>query len=197
MSKRKIEYKRKTRETDISIILDPDIGGNISIETSVPFLDHMLLALAHHGGFSLTLKARGDIDIDYHHLVEDIGISLGETFGRVFREHGSVARFGHSLIPMDEALSEAVIDVCGRPVLVYKADYPQPLIKDFDLSLMKEFFIGFVSKAEIALHLICRHGENSHHMIEALFKAFGKALSQAYTPMQGGGEAMSTKGSIG
>lgn len=185
---------RTTRETDITISIDLDRGAEPEVQTGLPFFDHVLCSLGHHGGFALKVSATGDTDVDPHHLVEDTGLVLGACLDKVFREGGAVARFGHAVIPMDEALSEATIDVCGRPTLHYSAEYPQDYSGDFPMWLFREFFTGLAQSARIALHLTCRYGENAHHMVEALFKALGKALAMAYAP---GGEAgMSTKGVI-
>lgn len=196
MSDAAVSFSRSTKETRIELELRAEKGLPVNIDTGVPFFDHMLTAMAFHGGFGLTVKARGDIDVDYHHLVEDTGLVLGDAFHRLLENRGTVARFGHSVIPMDDALCEAVIDVCERPCLVYRADYPQSVAGTFPLDLLKEFFQAFTNRARINLHLICRHGENSHHIAEALFKALGKALRGAYAPREGSPEEMSTKGAL-
>jgi imidazoleglycerol-phosphate dehydratase len=195
---RKSETERKTKETDIKITMDPDKGGEVSIRTTIPFFDHILTAMAFHGGFSLFVQAKGDTDVDPHHLVEDTGIVLGDLLNRIVTDFGPVERFGNSTIPMDDALSEIVIDVCGRPYLVYNCAWPQPYAGQFDLSLIKEFFSGLTARAKINIHAGTRAGENSHHMAEALFKALGKAIKQAYRVKETKtGEGMSTKGTIG
>jgi imidazoleglycerol-phosphate dehydratase len=196
VGKRKTISNRKTKETDILIEIDPDGRGNISIKTGVPFMDHLLHAMAFHGGFDLTIKAKGDIDVDPHHLIEDTGIVLGEALRNIVAEHGSIERFSNAIIPMDDALSEVVIDVCGRPSLIYKASFPQSRVGDFDTALLKEFLTGLVSRAGMSLHAHIRYGENSHHMAEALFKALGKAIKDAYTSTSENREEMSTKGTI-
>ncbi len=149
--------------------------------------------MSFHGRFSLTVQGKGDLEVDPHHLVEDIGLVLGQAFSDVLQK-GPVARFSHAVVPMDEALSEVTIDVCGRPTLVLNASFPQPTAGTFDLSLLREFFNGLASQARISLHVDVRRGENAHHMAEAAFKALGRALSQAYAPA---GAQMSTKGRIG
>lgn len=184
---------RKTRETDITLTLDLDATGG-TIRTGVPFLDHMLTSMAFHGRFRLEVAATGDIAVDAHHLVEDVGLVLGQAFSEVLARAGAVARFGHAVIPMDEALAEVAIDVCGRPTLALEATFPRQWAGDFDLSLVREFLGGLASQARIALHAQTRRGENGHHMAEALFKALGKALAQAYAPA---GREMSSKGRIG
>ncbi|MFW5738252.1 MAG: imidazoleglycerol-phosphate dehydratase HisB [Spirochaetota bacterium] len=184
---------RETKETQISATVTMDSQVEPHVSTGLPFFDHMLTAMAFHGGFGLTVQATGDIEVDPHHVVEDTGIVLGSCFEKLFREGSRVVRFGHAVIPMDEALSEATVDVCGRPTLVYHADLPQPYAGAFALWLFREFFSGLAMGAKIALHLDCRYGENAHHMVEALFKALGKALGTAYSEAKGD---MSTKGVI-
>jgi imidazoleglycerol-phosphate dehydratase len=191
---RKVTIDRTTRETDISITLDPDSASEPSVRTGVPFLDHMLHSMSFHGRFSLAVKGKGDLDVDPHHLVEDVGLVLGQAFFAVQEKGGPVTRFAHAVVPMDEALSEVTIDVCGRPTLVLNAAFPQPRAGAFDLFLLREFFSGFVSQARISLHVDVRRGENAHHMAECAFKALGRALKQAYAP---GAAEMSTKGRIG
>lgn len=191
---RTIEVRRATKETEVQLGLDMDGGGESSLATGVPFFDHLLTAMAHHGAFRLTLQARGDLEVDAHHLVEDVGIVLGSALAETVVRFGAVARFGWSLIPMDEALSEAAIDVCGRPTSVFRADFPQPVVGGFDLALLREFAGGLAASAKMSLHLSVRYGHNSHHMAEALFKALGKALGQAYRGVGGASAGMSTKG---
>lgn len=191
---RKATVTRTTKETDITITLALDSAAEPQVSTGLPFLDHMLTALAFHGKIGLAVSASGDIAVDPHHLVEDTGIVLGSCLRQIFKDNGPVKRFGHAVIPMDEALSEVTIDVCGRPTLRYNPGFPQDYSGEFPMWLFREFFLGLTIAARIALHLDCRHGENAHHMIEALFKALGKAVSMAYSPA--GASGMSTKGSI-
>jgi imidazoleglycerol-phosphate dehydratase len=193
VASRKIEITRTTRETDITLGLDPDAPLDGGIATGVPFLDHLLTAMSFHGRLGLSVSARGDLDVDPHHLVEDVGLVLGQALAGVL-EKGPVARFGHAVIPMDEALSEVAIDVCGRPTLCLLARFPQPRAGSFDLSLVRECLAGLAAQARISLHVECRRGENGHHMAESAFKALGRALHEAYAPV--GGE-MSSKGRIG
>jgi imidazoleglycerol-phosphate dehydratase len=193
VTSRKVSIQRKTRETDISVIVDPESAAAPAVRTGVPFFDHMLTSMAFHGRFFLSVNGTGDIDVDPHHLVEDVGLVFGQALSAVL-EKGSVLRFGHAVIPMDEALSEVTIDVCGRPTLELHADYPQPSAGAFDLSLLREFFTGLCSQARISLHIDVRRGRNSHHMAESAFKALGKALKQAYSPESA---EMSSKGRIG
>ncbi len=194
VASRKVKIERKTRETDISLTLDPDTAAEPAVRTGIPFFDHMLSSMSFHGRFSLAVEGRGDIDVDPHHLVEDVGLVLGQAFSAVFEKARSVARFGHAVVPMDEALSEVTIDVCGRPTLCLHASFPQPSAGAFDLSLLREFFAGLSSEARISLHVDLRRGENSHHMAESAFKALGRALKQAYSPDS---QEMSSKGRIG
>ncbi|MGO9309678.1 MAG: imidazoleglycerol-phosphate dehydratase HisB [Spirochaetia bacterium] len=194
MASRKVKTERKTRETEISLTLDPDVAAEPAVRTGIPFFDHMLISMSFHGRFSLSVEGRGDLDVDPHHLVEDVGLVLGQAFFTVLEASGSVARFGHAVVAMDEALSEVTIDVCGRPTLSLHAAFPQPAVGTFDLSLLREFFAGLASQARISLHVDLRRGENSHHMAESAFKALGRALKQAYAP---GGQEMSSKGRIG
>jgi imidazoleglycerol-phosphate dehydratase len=197
---RKASCSRKTAETEISAEICFDSASKIEVGTGVPFFDHLLGAMAFHGRFGLALKARGDLQVDEHHLVEDSGIVLGEALARLVEEKGPVARFGHAVVPMDEALCEASIDVCGRPLLVFTGEFPQARIGAFEAVLVREFLSGLVSRARIVVHACLRYGANSHHLAESLFKALGLALAQAYRPLAGAtlgeGQGMSTKGTI-
>ena len=194
---RSAKVERKSNETSIAVSVDIDTPGESKIVTTVPFLDHLLSSCAFHGGFTMTIAASGDTDVDPHHLVEDTGIVIGSCLNKILEEGGAVRRFGHAVVPMDEALSQATIDVCGRPTLAYRAEYPQTHAGSFALWLLKEFFAGLTMGAKLTLHAECRYGENSHHMAEALFKALGKALGQAYQSVGGDvGDRMSTKGRI-
>lgn len=192
----RITIERKTKETEITVSLaeafEPD--PNPAIDTAVPFFNHMLHALLFHGGFGGSVTGRGDVEVDPHHLVEDTGLVLGEALLKLQERRGSIVRFGHSVVPMDDALAEATVDASMRPYMVYRAAFPQAFAGTFDISLAREFFQGLASKARINLHLEARYGENSHHMVEALFKACGKALGRAYAPYHGG--VRSTKGSL-
>lgn len=192
---RLVTINRKTRETNISLELDFDNpGGRIS--TGVPFFDHILTGMAFHGGIGLNIDASGDLEVDAHHLVEDVGIVLGQALRATVDQFGHVKRFGSSQIPMDEALSEAIVDASGRPYLVYTADYPQEYCGSFPVALLREFFYALVHNGGLTLHVSCRYGSNSHHMAEALFKALGKALRQAFVKAETD-EAASTKGMLG
>jgi imidazoleglycerol-phosphate dehydratase len=162
------------------------------VDTGVPFFDHLLRALAFHGRLGLSIKGQGDLEVDEHHLVEDTGLALGEVFARLL-EQGPVERFGHAVAPMDEALAEVAVDVCGRPTLVFSGEFPQARVGSFEAALLREFLTALASRARIALHASLRCGANSHHLAEALFKALGLALRRAYAPASGD---MSTKGTI-
>lgn len=194
MTSRKIEIIRKTKETEISLNLDLD-GGTIQISTGVPFFDHLLTAMCFHGNIGIDLIAKGDIEVDPHHLVEDTGLVLGSSLRKTIEKYGAITRFAHSIIPMDEALSEITLDVCGRPSLVYNADYPQEYSGQFQMALLKEFFAALSNAAGMAIHAECRYGENSHHMAESLFKALGKAIKSSFTPTNSK-IVMSTKGKL-
>jgi imidazoleglycerol-phosphate dehydratase len=193
VASRKVHITRTTRETDITLTLDPDGAVEGGITTGLPFFDHLLTGMSFHGRLGLAVAAKGDIELDPHHLVEDTGLVLGQALGDVLAK-GAVARFGHAVIPMDEALSEVAIDVCGRPTLSLHAAFPQAYAGTFDLSLLREFFTALAAQARISLHVECRRGENSHHMAEAAFKALGRALHEAYALS---GQEMSSKGRIG
>lgn len=195
MKDRSVRITRTTKETDITLELDLDKAGPQEFDTELPFLSHMLHAMAFHGGFLLKVKGKGDMDVDPHHLVEDVGLVLGQALSEALEKGGPVCRYGHSVIPMDDALSRTVVDVCRRPYLVYQVDFPQSHIGPLDLCLMREFFQALANSARINLHVACLYGHNSHHMIESLFKSLGRAIKEAWTPL-GGGEALSTKGSL-
>jgi imidazoleglycerol phosphate dehydratase HisB len=193
---RKAALKRTTKETDISLSLSLDETDPVAVDTGVPFFDHMLTAMSFHGGFSLKVTASGDLSVDAHHLVEDLGIVLGDALLQAAGPEPSVKRFSHAVVPMDEALAETVIDVCGRSTCVYRADFPQKLIGTFDPALIREFFQALSQRAKISLHATVREGENSHHMAEALFKSLGLALAAAYTHVPGPRRTVSTKGTL-
>lgn len=193
MEVRKAEVDRRTKETYIKIFLNLESNRTPEINTSLPFFDHILYSMAFHGEFYLNIQAKGDIQVDPHHLVEDTGLVLGDALKVAASNSSPIKRFGHFIIPMDDALSEVTIDAGGRPYLVYKADYPQPRAGNFDIFLLKDFLKSFSDRAGITLHAECRYGENSHHMTEALFKALGKAIKLAYTPAS---KILSTKGTL-
>lgn len=189
-----IRFQRNTRETKIELELDIEVCRPAQIQTPLAFFDHLLNSMAFHGGFYLGVRAEGDVEVDPHHLVEDVGLVLGMALQEHQQGLVGFERFGHAVVPMDESLSEVSIDVCGRPVCVYMAHYPQPRAGQFDLWLIREFLLALTQKAQIALHAQCRYGENAHHMVESLFKALGKAIAAAYRSK--GGAVPSTKGSL-
>ncbi len=177
---RKARIERKTKETDIRIELDLDGTGRYSIQTSIPFLDHMLSLMSRHGLFDLTIKAKGDIDIDDHHTVEDTGIVFGKAVKQALGDMKGINRYGQASVPMDETLAAVSLDISGRPYLVYKVDFPKKSkIKGFDPDLIEDFLHAFVSNAGVTLHVGISYGRNTHHIIEAIYKALGRALRQA------------------
>ncbi len=177
--KRVASVSRKTTETDIAVKLAVDGGGRAVIDTGIPFLDHMLTLFAKHGLFDLEVKARGDVAVDYHHTVEDVGIVLGEAFKASLGEKIGLRRYGFFLVPMDEALARVVIDLGGRPHLVYDVAAPTMFVRDFNLALVKEFFRAFANAAGANVHVQLLYGEEPHHVVEAVFKAFARALDAA------------------
>ena len=176
---RQAEIERNTKETQIRVRVALDGTGAQDINTGVGFLDHMLTHIAKHGLFDLCVTARGDLEIDAHHTVEDIGICLGKAFLQAIGDAKGLTRFGHAVVPMDEALAEAAIDFSGRPFLVFNADLPQGKVGEFDTELVEEFFRAFSVNSRTTLHVGARYGSNTHHIIEGMFKAFGRALRQA------------------
>ena len=188
---RNAEINRKTKETDITVKLDLD-GGNVDISTGIGFFDHMLTAFAVHGGMGLTVKAVGDLQVDGHHTVEDVGIVLGKAFKEAVGDMKGIARYGTAFIPMDEALGFASIDISGRPFLVFNAEFSDDRIGEFDTCLTEEFFRAFAFNAGVTLHLKCEYGKNDHHIAEALFKAAAHAVKAAKAVS--GSEILSTKG---
>ncbi len=196
MATRSAEVKRDTRETQIRVKLDLDGSGAGKFDTGVPFLDHMLDQVARHGAFDLEIEARGDLHIDAHHTVEDIGITLGQAFARALGDKHGIRRYGHAYVPLDEALTRVVVDLSGRPGLAFKIDFARARIGEFDVDLVHEFFQGFINHALVTLHVDNLKGDNAHHQAETAFKAFGRALRMAVEPdprMQG---VPSTKGSL-
>ena len=193
---RKAEVSRNTRETRITVKLDLDGAGKARIGTGVPFLDHMLEQVARHGVFDLEVSAKGDLHIDAHHTVEDIGITIGQAFAKAVGDKSGVRRYGHAYVPLDEALSRAVVDVSGRPGLEYRIGFTRARIGEFDVDLVHEFFQGFVNHALITLHLENLSGANAHHQAETAFKAFARALRTAVEPDPRVKGVPSTKGSL-
>lgn len=177
--KRSAKIQRTTRETDITLQLTIEGKGKGNISTGVPFLDHMLTLMTAHGFFDLTLGAKGDIEIDGHHTVEDVGMVLGEAFSKALGDRKGIKRYGTSVVPMDEALASVVIDFSNRPFLAYNVQFKRQSTGRFDVELVEEFFNAFVNKSGTTLHINLMYGENTHHMIEAIYKAFGQALDEA------------------
>jgi len=197
MTARTAEIERNTSETRIRVGINLDGTGRAMFETGVPFLDHMLDQIARHGLIDLDIRAQGDLHIDAHHTVEDIGITLGMAFAQAVGDKQGIRRYGHAYVPLDEALSRVVIDFSGRPGLSYGVEYPRARIGDFDVDLFGEFFRGFVNHAKVTLHIDNLKGRNAHHVAETIFKAFGRALRMALEVderMQG--IIPSTKGSL-
>jgi len=191
------EIERNTLETQVSIKLNLDGTGVSKLETGVPFLDHMLDQVARHGLIDLEIKAVGDLQIDAHHTVEDIGITLGQAFTKAVGDKSGICRYGHAYVPLDEALSRVVIDLSGRPGLAYEVSFPRAQVGKFEVDLFQEFFQGFVNHAAVTLHVDGLRGNNSHHIAETVFKAFGRALRMALeadSRMQG--QLPSTKGAL-
>ena len=197
MSDRSAKVSRKTLETEISVELNLDGQGNSSFDTGIPFLEHMLEQIARHGSFDLAISATGDLHIDDHHTVEDIGITLGQAFKQALADKKGIMRYGHAYVPLDEALSRVVIDFSGRPGIEYRVKFARPRIGQFDVDLIHEFFQGFINHAPATLHIDNLAGQNAHHIAETMFKAFGRALRFAVSRderMQG--VIPSTKGSL-
>ena len=197
MADRKATVKRDTLETRIEVTVNLDGAGVSNFQTGVPFLDHMVDQIARHGMIDIDIKAEGDLHIDAHHTVEDIGITLGQAITKAVGDRRGIRRYGHAYVPLDEALSRVVIDFSGRPGLEYHIDFPRARIGDFDVDLFREFFQGFVNHALVTLHIDNLRGRNAHHIVETVFKAFGRAVRMAleHDPrMQG--IMPSTKGSL-
>lgn len=195
-SPRRASRKRDTRETQIELSIDLDGDGRSEIDTGIPFFDHMLDQLARHGGFDLRIKAVGDLVIDTHHTIEDVGITLGQAFAEALGDKAGVRRFASIQVPLDEAVTEVVVDLSGRPYLHFEVDFPEQQVifgtPPFDAQLSEEFFRGFVTAARITLHLTRVRGRNTHHIVEATFKGVARALRDAVR-VEGGG-VPSTKG---
>jgi imidazoleglycerol-phosphate dehydratase len=195
MTERKGELKRTTRETSIEARLDLDGSGTASIETGMAFLDHMLELFTHHGRFDLTLRSKGDLEVDYHHSVEDAGLVLGECLQQALGDKSGILRFGAAYVPLDEALSRVVVDICGRPYLGYRVRFRTERVGNFPTELFEDFFRAVADRARVTLHLDLLHGRNSHHVAETLFKAFGRALREAASRTSPG-LVPSTKGTL-
>lgn len=189
-------YKRMTKETDISVTIDLDGTGKSEIHTGIGFFDHMLHGFARHGLFDLKVDVKGDLEVDCHHTVEDTGIVLGEAVKKAVGEKAGIRRYGHLLLPMDETLALCAVDLSGRPYLKFQADFTNDKIGDMDTEMIREFFYAVSYSAMMNIHLKILDGENSHHMAEALFKAFGKSLDMATMEEPRLSEAWTTKGSL-
>ena len=191
------EVVRNTSETQISVKLNLDGTGVSNLSTGLPFFEHMLTQVAKHRLIDIELNASGDLEVDAHHTVEDVGIVLGQAFVKAVGDKIGLVRYGLAYVPLDEALSRAVIDLSGRPGLVYSVEYARPRVGDFDVDLLHEFFQGFINHASVTLHLDNLRGENAHHQAETLFKAFGRALRMAVSlDLRMEGQIPSTKGSL-
>ncbi|MDZ7656940.1 MAG: imidazoleglycerol-phosphate dehydratase HisB [Sulfurimicrobium sp.] len=194
---RTAQVTRNTLETQVSVTLNLDGSGQARLASGVPFLDHMLDQIARHGLMDLDVAAKGDLHIDAHHTVEDIGITLGQAFAQAIGDKKGVRRYGHAYVPLDEALSRVVLDLSGRPGLVFEVEFTRARIGEFDADLVREFFQGFVNHAGVTLHVDCLRGVNAHHQAETVFKAFGRALRMAVEADERmAGVMPSTKGSL-
>jgi imidazoleglycerol-phosphate dehydratase len=194
---RTAQVVRNTKETQITASVNLDGQGTARLATGIPFLEHMLDQVARHGLIDLDIAAKGDLHIDAHHTVEDLGITLGQAFAKAVGDKAGVRRYGHAYVPLDEALSRVVIDLSGRPGLEYRVEYPRARIGEFDVDLVQEFFQGFVNHALVTVHVDAISGQNAHHIAETVFKAFGRALRMAVEPdPRMVGVVPSTKGSL-
>lgn len=197
MSQRKAQVERNTLETQIKVSINLDGTGNAVFNTGVPFLDHMLDQVARHGMVDLEINAQGDLQIDAHHTVEDIGITLGQAFTKALGDKKGIVRYGHAYVPLDESLSRVVVDFSGRPGLYYEVEFSRGMIGSFDVDLFREFFQGFVNHANVSLHIDNLKGKNAHHIAETVFKAFGRAIRMAITAdPRMAGIMPSTKGTL-
>jgi imidazoleglycerol-phosphate dehydratase len=196
MAERVAEIKRTTKETDISIVLNIDGTGVSDISTGVGFLNHMLTLFSRHGFFDMKVKATGDLEVDQHHTVEDVGICLGQAFIKACGDKAGIRRYGNATIPMSESLATVVVDLCDRPFLVFNVPLKNQKVGDFDTELVEEFFHAFVNNCGATLHINLAYGGNTHHIIEAIFKAFGRAMDQATSYDERIKGVMSTKGTL-
>ncbi len=193
---RRSTIKRKTKETDISVELNLDGSGKYEINTPIAFMNHMLGLMAYHGRFDLKLDARGDIEVDFHHLIEDLGIVIGEAIRDALGEKVGIRRYGNAVIPMDESLSEVTIDLSGRPYLVYRVRKRGARLRDLEVSLFEDFFRALSNNAMMNLHIRVHYGRDPHHIYESIFKAFGRSLREAVSHEPGLKETPSTKGRL-
>ena len=197
MSARSATVTRNTKETQITVRVNLDGSGSAKLQTGIPFFDHMLDQVARHGLIDLDISAKGDLEIDAHHTVEDIGITLGQAVAQALGNKQGVRRYGHAYVPLDEALARVVVDLSGRPGLEYHVAFPRAHIGEFDVDLLQEFFQGFANHALVTLHVDSLRGRNAHHVAETVFKALGRALRVAFEPdPRMAGVVPSTKGSL-
>jgi len=197
MADRKATINRDTLETQIQVSINLDGTGDYNVDTGVPFLDHMLDQVARHGLVDLDIKAKGDLHIDAHHTVEDVGITLGMAFAEAVGDKKGIRRYGHAYVPLDEALSRVVVDFSGRPGMEYGVEFTRARVGDFDMDLLSEFFQGFINHAQVTLHIDNIRGKNAHHIAETVFKAFGRAVRMALEMDPRMGDTLpSTKGSL-
>ena len=196
MKQRKAKTERVTSEVKVKVDINLDGKGDYEIETGIPFFNHMLSQFAKHGYFDLKISASGDLDVDFHHTVEDVGLALGDAFQKALGDKKSIRRFGEAFVPFDETLAFASVDLSGRPHLVYKVKVPKSKVGEFDLELGEEFFKSFSNTLLCNLHIELKYGENLHHMIEAVFKAVGRALDNATKIDPRSGGIPSTKGKL-
>jgi len=196
LKERKGEYKRKTLETEVEVKINLDGKGISNLQTEIYFLNHMLTLFARHGFFDLEIKAKGDLEVDYHHTVEDIGICLGEAIKKALQDKKRIKRYGFTILPMDESLVQVAIDLSGRGQLIYRAQFEQERVGSFEVGLVEEFFRALSYHAGITLHINLLYGKNSHHIIEAIFKAFARSLDEATRKDDRLDDVFSTKGII-
>jgi len=195
---RTVTIKRKTKETDIAVSVNLDGSGKSEVATGIGFFDHMLDLLARHSGIDITVKADGDLHVDYHHTTEDVGIALGQAVKQALGDMAGITRYASIHMPMDETLSRVVLDISGRPVLVFRVDFPRHKIGEFDTELVREWFHAFSNNAGVTLHVETLYGENSHHIAESCFKGLARALRAAVAiDPRAGGAVPSTKGQLG
>ncbi len=193
---RKASVSRDTKETQIKVEVNLDGTGACKLSVGIPFLEHMLEQVARHGLVDLTVEGKGDVHIDHHHMVEDIGITLGQALNQALGDKSGIVRYGHAYVPLDESLSRVVLDLSGRPGLEYFVEYPRARVADFDVDLFREFFQGFVNHAKVTMHVDNLRGRNAHHIAETCFKAFGRALRMAVERDPRASGIPSTKGSL-
>jgi imidazoleglycerol-phosphate dehydratase len=197
MSARIADVTRNTRETQIRVVVNLDGSGRSALSTGIGFFDHMLDQIARHGAIDLTVEAHGDLHIDGHHTVEDVGITLGQAVAQAIGDKAGIRRYGHAYVPLDEALSRVVVDFSGRPGLVMNVPFVRAMVGEFDVDLAHEFFQGFVNHAQMTVHVDCLRGENAHHQCETVFKAFARAFRMAVeADPRAAGTIPSTKGSL-